>query len=188
MYDYMKGKITDITPIGITLEVGGIGYFINVANPYSFEYNKDCIVYLYHQVKEDEQNLFGFKNKDEKSLFLKLINVKGLGCKMALPILATGSINRIIEAIESENIAYLKKFPKIGEKLARQMILDLRGKIGSVHTLFDNNEISYTSTELHDALIALGYKDKEIKGIENKIDSSLSIEDKIKEALKLLLK
>ena len=107
---------------------------------------------------------------------------------MALPILATGQINGIIEAIESENIAYLKKFPKIGEKLARQIILDLKGKIGSVHTLFDNNEISYTSTELHDALIALGYKDKEIKGIENKIDSSLSIEEKIKEALKLLLK
>ena len=188
MYDYMKGKITDITPAGIVIEVRDIGYFINVANPYSFEYNKEMIVYLYYQVKEDEHNLFGFKNKDERALFVKLINVKGLGPKMALPILATGQINGIIEAIESENIAYLKKFPKIGEKLARQIILDLKGKIGSVHTLFDNNEISYTSTELHDALIALGYKEKKKKGIENKIDSSLSIEEKIKEALKLLLK
>ena len=188
MYDYMKGIITDIKPEGIVLEVNNIGYFINVSNPYSFEYNKECIVYLYQQVKEDELSLFGFKNKDEKSLFLKLINVKGLGCKMALPILATGSINGIIEAIEQENIAYLKKFPKIGDKLAKQMILDLKGKIGSVHTLFDNNEINYTSTELHDALITLGYKDKEIKSIENKVDNTLPISDQIKEALKLLLK
>ena len=72
-------------------------------------------------------------------------------------------------------------------KLCAKMASDFT-KPDKVHTLFDNNEISYTSTELHDALIALGYKDKEIKGIENKIDSSLSIEDKIKEALKLLLK
>lgn len=188
MYDYMNGLVTDIRPDGIVLEVNNIGYFINVSNPYNFEYNKNCRVYLYFQVKEDEHLLFGFKNKEEKGLFLKLLNVKGLGPKMALPILATGSINGIIEAIEQENISYLKKFPKIGDKLARQMILDLKGKIGSVHTLFDNNEISYTSSELHDALIGLGYKDKEIKGIEKNIDNTLPIGDQIKEALKLLLK
>ena len=188
MYDYMKGKVTDIRPEGITLEVNNIGYFINVANPYNFELNKDCIVYLYQQVKEDELNLFGFRNREEKSLFLKLIDVKGLGCKMALPILATGSIEAIKEAIEQENITYLKKFPKIGDKLAKQMVLDLKGKIDSVHTLFSNNEVSYTSSELHDALIGLGYKDKEIKEVEKKIDKTLPIGEQIKEALKLFLK
>jgi len=188
MYDYMRGLVTDIRPESITLEVNNIGYTIYVANPYNFEINKEIIVYLYQQIKEDEHNLFGFKNKDEKDLFLKLINVKGLGCKMALPILATGSINGIAEAIEQENIAYLKKFPKIGDKLARQMVLDLKGKIGSVHTLFDNNEISYTNNELHDALIGLGYKDKEIKAVEKQIDNTLPIGEQIKEALKLFLK
>ena len=67
---------------------------------------------LYQQIKEDEHSLFGFKTKEEKELFLKLIGVKGLGPKMALPIIATGSINGISDAINRENILYLKKFPK----------------------------------------------------------------------------
>lgn len=188
MYDYMIGLITDVEPQGIVLEVNNIGYFVNVSNPYTFEVNKTYKVFLYQQIKEDEHSLFGFKTKEEKELFLKLIDVKGLGCKMALPILATGSINGIMEAIEMENITYLKKFPKIGDKLARQMILDLKGKIGSVHTLFDNNDINYTSNELHDVLIGLGYKDKEIRGVISKVDNTLTIENQVKEALKLLLK
>ena len=188
MYDYMIGLVTNIRPEGIVLEVNGIGYFIYVPNPYTFNINEKCTVYLYQQVKEDELSLFGFKKTEEKELFIKLINVKGLGCKMALPIIATGSINGIKEAIESENIAYLKKFPKIGEKLARQIILDLKGKIDSVHTLFDNNEISYTSNELHDVLIGLGYKDKEVKNVISKVDNTLTIEEQVKEALKQLLK
>ena len=188
MYSYIKGLIVDIQSDHIVLENNGIGYLIYVSNPYAFSKGKEVVVYLYQQVKEDELNLFGFKKKEEKELFLKLINVKGLGCKMALPILATGSINGIMEAIERENIAYLKKFPKIGDKLARQMILDLKGKIGSVHTLFDDNSINYTSNELHDVLIGLGYKDKEIKNVVSKVDKSLTIENQVKEALKLLLK
>jgi Holliday junction DNA helicase RuvA len=74
--------------------------------------------------------LYGFKSGEEKELFLKLIDVKGIGPKMALPILATGSINGVYDAIERENILYLTKFPKIGEKVARQIILDLKGKLG----------------------------------------------------------
>ena len=84
---------------------------------------------FYEKVAEDENSLYGFKTNEEKDLFLKLISVKGLGCKMALPILAVGSINGIMDAIERENILYLKKFPKIGEKVARQIILDLKGKL-----------------------------------------------------------
>jgi len=105
---------------------------------------------------------------------------------MALPIIATGSINGISDAINRENILYLKKFPKIGEKLAKQMILDLKGKLEDLTT---GDEIAKdTSEELREALIGLGYKDKEIKSIILKVDSSLNIEEQIKEALKLLLK
>ena len=188
MYGYMYGIITKQESNYIILENNKIGYLIYTANPYSFNMGEEYKVYLYQYVREDEISLYGFKEEEEKDLFLKLINVKGLGCKMALPILATGSINGIMEAIERENIAYLKKFPKIGDKLARQMILDLKGKIGSVHTLFDDNSINYTSNELHDVLIGLGYKDKEIKNVVSKVDKSLTIENQVKEALKLLLK
>ena len=73
--------------------------------------------------------MYGFNKIEERDLFLKLINVKGLGPKMALPILATGSISGIIDAINRENILYLKKFPKIGDKVAKQIVLDLKGKL-----------------------------------------------------------
>ncbi len=186
MYSYIIGKVTEIESNAIILENNGIGYFINTPNPFAFEENKDYKVYIYQQIKEDEHSLFGFKTKEEKDLFLKLISVKGLGPKMALPIIATGSIAGISDAINRENILYLKKFPKIGEKLAKQMILDLKGKLNNITS--NNDEIKETSEELKEALIGLGYKDKEIKNVILKIDQSLSIEEQVKEALKLFLK
>ena len=125
MYFYIKGTVVEQYGSYIVLDKDNIGYLINVANPYSFELNKEYKVFIYQQIREDENSLYGFKTLEEKDLFLKLISVKGIGPKMALPILATVSINGIVDAIERENILYLKKFPKIGEKAARQIILDL---------------------------------------------------------------
>ena len=105
---------------------------------------------------------------------------------MALPIIATGSISGISDAINRENILYLKKFPKIGEKLAKQMILDLKGKLDDLSS--GEESVKDTSEELREALLGLGYKDKEIKSVILKVDNSLSIEEQIKEALKLFLK
>lgn len=183
MYSYINGTVTEQYSVSIVLENNGIGYLINVPNPYVFELNKEYKVYVYQQIKEDEHALYGFKTPEEKELFLKLISVKGIGPKMALPMLATGSINGIADAIERENILYLKKFPKIGEKLAKQIILDLKGKldVSSEIPTEDNDE-------LVEVLKGLGYKEKEFRNIIGKINPELKIEDKVKEALKLLLK
>lgn len=183
MYGYIKGIVTEIESSYIVLENNNIGYLIYVANPYSYQLNNEYKVYLYTQIKEDEHLLYGFKEKEEKDLFLKLISVKGLGCKMALPILATGSINGIADAIERENILYLKKFPKIGDKVARQIILDLKGKL----TPSSNNVVNVNS-ELVEVLTSLGYKNPDIKKVIPNVDVNLSLEDQVKEALKLLLK
>lgn len=148
---------------------------------------KEYKVYVYQQIKEDEHSLFGFKNLAEKELFLKLISVKGLGCKMALPILAVGNVEGIMDAIERENILYLKKFPKIGEKLARQIILDLKGKLEFIGVGISDDEVT-TSEELKEVLLGLGYKDKEIKGVLAKVNKDLTIEEQVKEALRLLLR
>ena len=182
MYNYIYGKIVAQESNYIVVDNNNIGYTVYVANPFSFELDKEVKVYLYNQIREDEYSLYGFKTEEERNLFLKLINVKGLGPKMAMPILATGSLNGIIDAIDRENILYLKKFPKIGEKLARQIILDLKGKLASV----ENQEES--SDELVLALDSLGYKSADIKSILPKVDKTLAIEQQIKEALKLLLK
>ncbi len=186
MYNYIFGKITDIESTFVVIEAGGVGYQIFTPNPYSFDMNMVYKIYVYQVVREDENSLYGFQTKEEKEMFLKLISVKGLGPKMALPILATGSLSGIMDAIERENILYLKKFPKIGDKVAKQIILDLKGKVSIAGLEKVNNGNSYE--ELTEVLKGLGYKEKEIKGIVVKVDQNLSIEDQVKEALKLLLK
>ncbi len=183
MYEYIKGEITKLESNYIVLDNNGIGYLIYVPNPYSYELNKEYQVYTYQNVREDEITLYGFKTFEEKEMFLKLINVKGLGCKMALPMLATGSIGGIMDAIERENILYLKKFPKIGDKVAKQIILDLKGKLNT--TINTKNE---TQNELIEVLKGLGYKQADINKVLPNIKSDLDIEEQIKEALKLMLK
>ena len=187
MYDYIKGTITSIKNNAIVLDNNGVGFLIYVSNPYSFELEKEYKVYVYQKVAEDENCLYGFKTLEEKELFLKLISVKGLGCKMALPILAVGSIDGIMDAIERENVLYLKKFPKIGDKLAKQIILDLKGKLEIIGVGISDDEIT-TENELKEVLIGLGYKEKEIKPVLARVNTSLAIEDQVKDALKLLLR
>lgn len=184
MYEYIKGKVTEISSNYIVLENGSIGYLIFTASPYSFEENREYKIYTYQYVREDEISLYGFKSLEEKNLFLKLTSVKGLGCKMALPILAS-NVSSVIDAIERENILYLKKFPKIGDKVARQIILDLRGKLTSKEATMAPED---SFEELTEALKGLGYKQGDIKKILPQIGKDLDIEKQIKEALRLLLK
>ena len=183
MFDYLKGKITKQLANYIVIDVNGVGYKVYTPNPYKFKENEETMVYVYNHIREDENSLYGFSSEEERDLFLRLIDVKGLGPKMAMPILATGSINGIIDAIDRENILYLKKFPKIGEKLARQIIINLKEKL-----VMSEGRSSESNDELVLALEALGYKTNDIKNIVVKVDKTLSIENQIKEALKLLLK
>ena len=183
MYSYIRGIVTDIESNYIVIDNNGVGYLIYTANPYSFSLNEDVTIYLYQYVREDEISLYGFKTKDEKNMFLSLIEVKGLGCKMALPMLANGGVDSIISAIESENINYLKKFPKIGDKVARQIILDLKGKLVSSKTDDTKN-----NDELVEALKALGYKPADIKKVLTNLSNCGTIENQIKEDLKLLMR
>ena len=187
MYSYILGKVVEVNSSYIVIDNNGIGYLIYTPNPYAFKENEEYKVYLYQQIKEDEHLLYGFKNIDDKELFLKLIEVKGLGPKMALPIIAMGSVNGIADAINRENVLYLKKFPKIGDKLAKQIILDLKGKLEFIGVGI-SDDIVDTENELKEVLIGLGYKEKEIKPVLARVDTSLTIEEQVKDALKLLLK
>lgn len=185
MYAYIKGIVKIVESNYIVIDNNGVGYLVYTANPYSFNVDEEYVVYIYQHVREDGISLYGFKLKEEKDLFLKLIDVKGLGCKMALPILATGSISGISDAIERENILYLKKFPKIGDKVARQMILDLKGKLVSS---LDNKHDKKEYDGLVETLKSLGYKSVDINKVLPSVNSNSPIEIQVKEALKLLLK
>lgn len=183
MFNYFSGKIDSINSNSIVIDVGGIGYSIYVPNPFIYEIGSSYKVYVYNHIREDEYSLYGFKTLEEKELFIKLINVKGMGPKVASGIFATGSIKGVIDAINKENLLYLTKFPKIGEKLAKQIILDLKGKVTTEEEVEENSV-----EELMSVLENLGYKTAEIKKIIQQVDSTKSLEEQIKESLKLLLK
>ena len=182
MFNYIKGIVTEVTPNNIVIDNNGIGYNVIVPNPYSYQENNEYKIYVYHQITENSQDLFGFLNKDEKELFLKLINVKGLGPRTAIPMFATGSVNGIVDAIDRENIVYLTKFPKIGDKLARQIILDLKGKLAP------SSESNNANNELVEVLQGLGYKMPDIKKVLPNVDNTKTIEEQIKQALQLMLR
>ena len=186
MFEYIKGLVTRTVANYVVIDCNGVGYKIYTPNPYKFKEGEESTAYVYNHIREDENVLYGFTTEDERELFLKLISVKGLGPKMAMPILATGSINGIVDAIDRENVLYLKKFPKIGDKLAKQIVLDLKGKLDDFKDL--DSARTDSLMEVRDALLGLGYKEKEIKSVLAKVDSSLSIENQIKQALSLFLK
>ena len=187
MYDYIKGTVTNIEPNTITLECYGIGYLLKTANPYSFKINDELKVYTYQHVREDLIELYGFSTIDERLMFIKLINVKGLGPKGALAILAASTVQEIVSAIENGDPNYFRKFPGIGTKGSQQIILDLKGKL-------DFGKVESKSiedlTNLISALKALGYNSSEIKTITKdfKISDYPSLGDAVKAALKKLTK
>ncbi len=187
MYGYIKGIVTKVTPKNILVENNGIGYLIIVPNPYSFELNKEYMIHTYLHVREDVFDLYGFLKYEEKELFLKLISVSGIGPKSALTILATGTVNEIISAIENKNDAYLRKFPGIGSKASQQIILDLNGKL-SYTDVVSTSHPSSKLQDVEDALIALGYSKKEASKVVSKLDANLSEGELVKEALKKLVK
>jgi Holliday junction DNA helicase RuvA len=200
VYEYIKGTIEFICPEYIVVENSGIGYQIMAPNPFVFKQGKALKVYTYQHVREDIMALYGFPSIEEKTLFKKLLNVSGIGPKGALAILAFGEPSQVIQAIENENEAFLTKFPGVGKKTARQMILDLKGKLQDVvpdyfPNLFNeeqfkkSDDASLAFEEAMLALKALGYSEKELKKISIELEKELMTTDEyIKAALKKLMK
>lgn len=198
MIDYVKGVLVEIEPSHLVVETNGIGYQLLCANPYRFSGEKDQTIKVvtHHYVREDFERLYGFKDKKERSLFEKLLSVSGIGPKGALAVLAAGQTDQIVEAIEREDEALLTRFPGIGKKTARQIILDLKGKLDDFTStsLFeaDVKAVKRESDNLADALEALralGYVDKELNKVKKKlVEEDLETDEYIKRALALMLR
>ena len=197
MYEYIKGILTKITAKYIVVETAGIGYLLHVANPYAYsgKMNQEVQVYLHQVVREDAHLLYGFATKEEKKLFLNLISVSGIGPVSALAIIAADDNAGLVQAIESKNITYLTKFPKIGKKTAQQMVLDLEGKINldledaPAQTKVKASEENQALEEAMEAMLALGYKATELKKIKKFFEGTTdTAENYIKSALKMLVK
>lgn len=187
MYSYIKGVVAEIQRDHIVLDNQGIGYLVFVSNPYEYKVGEELIVYIYHHIFDGGVALFGFKTKEAKDLFIKLISVKGIGPKTANGMLASGNYDGITDAIEAGNVAYLRKMPGIGPKAAKQIILDLQGKVvsNSIAPLLSNPDLD----EAVEVLQALGYKQAEIDRAMNQLkNESLDTNGYVKQALSIIVK
>lgn len=200
MYEYLIGKITAVNPHYIVVEVNGIGYRIQVANPFRYQEGQQKKVYVYQAVRENDVTLYGFYDLAEKQLFLKLISVSGIGPKSALAILATNDQGGFVAAINADDEVYLTKFPSIGKKTAKQIILDLKGKLDEIETptpMVDQQDLalnfdeeSPALKEAMEAMLSLGYTKTEVKKVGKKLTqfNGKTTDDYLREALKLVLK
>lgn len=200
MYEYLRGVITEVTPYYIVVDVNGVGYQVYVANPFKYEEDEHAEqkIFVYQAVRDNDISLYGFKNSSEKQLFLKLLDVSGIGPKSALAILANDDNRGLINAINSDDDGYLTKFPGIGKKTAKQIILDLKGKLSDVDsdmlTGQDNLDLDLNASspylkESLEALRALGYTKTEVKRISKKLEKydGKSTDDYLRQGLRLLM-
>lgn len=197
MFDYIKGILTKITAKYIVIETMGIGYVIHVANPFRFsdKVNTETKIFLHQVIRDDAHLLYGFESESEKDIFSNLISVNGIGPMTALAIIAVDDNEGLVHAIDTQNITYLTKFPKVGKKTAQQMILDLEGRVSLGQDLPITKEVevalleNMALEEAMEALLALGYKASELKKIKKFFDGTNdTAENYIKSSLKMLMK
>lgn len=194
LIEFIRGYIDYVCPEYIVIDHQGIGYEVFTPNPFAFQESRDKLVtvYTYEYVREDVRALYGFLTREERRLFAKLLQVSGIGPKGGLAILAAGRPDEVVRAIEEENEAFLCKFPGVGKKTARQMILDLKGKLGTFPASSAARASALRSEALAEAvaaLKALGYAEREIEKIVPALGlEQLSTEEYVKRALAMLLK
>ena len=162
MYYYLKGTIEEILEDSIVIDVNGIGYQVLVSNPSDFVLYSVLTLYVYYVVREDEHYLVGFKTKEEKSFFEKLILVKGIGPRTAIGALSGISLNDFIAAIMNDDVKKLKKLPGIGPKAASQIILDMKGTLVQVESKAASKILNENMETAKQALLTLGFKATEI--------------------------
>lgn len=197
MFAYIRGKIEEITENAVIVEANGVGYELICPNPFQFQNITDIVkIYTYHHVREDAQLLYGFKTIEEKELFIKVLGVSGVGPKIALAVLASSTVEDFAIAIEQEDEKYLTTFPGVGKKTARQMILDLKGKLSvEIHQDLAKNAplVQGNRKELEEALEALkalGYSDQEIRKVKPELKKleTQETDGYIRKGLALLMK
>lgn len=188
MIAFVNGIIKIIRNDRVVLDVHGVGYEVYLANALSQKMNEELFLYTYQHVREDAILLFGFIKEEDYEVFMRLINVKGIGPKTAQTMLSVCSGKEMIEAIENDDIKRLKSLPGIGAKTAGQIVLDLKGKFVSLETS-DSPVSNPVWTQVQDALLSLGYKTNQLTKIKKEFENTeLGEDEMLRQALILLAK
>lgn len=196
MYYYLKGEVVLKQDNFVVLDIGGVGYklYTSGLSQESVSVGDKVMFYTHVYVREDILDIYGFASKDELSMFLHLLSVSGVGPKAALAILSVVTPNRLVLAVMTGDAKTLTKASGVGAKMAQRVILELKDKLknteivpeelasGVAEVITDNSALEAVS-----ALTVLGYSLNEAKKAVAEIDSTLSTEEIVKQALTKLM-
>lgn len=187
----LNGLLVEKTPPLIVLDCAGVGYEVEV--PMSTFYNlpevgTKTMVLTHMVVREDAQLLYGFGTQQEKDTFRQLLKVNGIGAKSALSILSGVSIDELVDAIGSQEVAVLTRIPGVGKKTAERLLLELKDKFEATGLGVSSNEGKSVTQDVLNALLALGYNEREAVAAAKQLDKDISVSEGIKQALKALSK
>jgi Holliday junction DNA helicase RuvA len=188
----ISGILLDKTPPLALIDCNGVGYECEVpmSTFYLLPQVGDKVTLLTHfVVREDAQLLFGFGTNQERLMFRQLLKVNGIGAKSALAILSGLSIDELIQAVSLQESGLLTRVPGIGKKTAERLLLELKDKFTLDSALSIKGSINTSiSQDVLNALIALGYNERESINAVKSLDANLTVNDGIKQALKYLSK
>ena len=185
----LEGKISQKLGDTVVLECGGVGYGVNVTFEDFGALNTDekTKLFIYEHIRENTHDLFGFRNLETKYLFEQLLSVNGVGPKMALAILSVANSSQVRKAIAAGDTKFISQANGVGKRVAERVVVDLKDKVGLAS---DETATDFLTTsanpndEAMQALVALGYSVQDAATALKVIDDKLSVEERIKLALK----
>ncbi len=196
MFAYLQGKFVEKTPTSVIIDVGGVGYDVNITlNTYTaITAAQDGKLFTFLQIKEDAHTLFGFFDLAEKEMFLLLLSVSGVGAATARMMLSSLQPKDITNAVQMGNVKLLESIKGIGKKTAERLVLELKDKVGKITSsvgqlaAVSNNWGNNKLNDALNALLALGINRSQAENALNKVETNENetLENLIKKALKAI--
>ena len=189
MIGKLTGTLLEKNPPQILLDCHGVGYEVDVpmSTFYHLPASGEKLSLLTHfVVREDAQILYGFATAGERDAFRQLIKISGVGPRTALAVLSGMSVGDISQAVTQQDASRLVKIPGIGKKTAERLLLELKGKVGADLGLPSGHVVDDAQADILQALVALGYSDKEAQASLKSLPKEVGVSDGIKLALKAL--
>ena len=187
MIGRLTGRLASKHPPQLLVEVGGVGYEVEVpmSTFYSLPAAGEAVTLFTHlSIKEDSHSLYGFATLEERTTFRQLIKISGVGARTALAVLSGLSVSDLARAVTMQDAALLTRVPGIGKKTAERLLLELKGKLTEATAAAGGQQAS----DVVNALVALGYSDKEALAAVKGLAPGMPVADAIRAALKALAK
>lgn len=183
MIGTLRGRVLEVHAVFFILEVAGVGYAVKASSSVlsTVHAGDESLFYIHDHVREDSRDLYGFNSWSEQEFFEKLLNVSGVGPKVALTLMSSGSIGQVKTAVMQGDLALLTSVPGVGKKTAQKIVLELKGQLVEIEDAVPGD------SEVVDALVSLGYSAQQVRETLKFLPTSTTgIPERIREALKYL--